>query len=87
MLATVMISIRILEQTDYSDIRDLNPAMYMLINFSLKSQKNPPLTFSEKHFIMPHSANLFNVIVRDRERESKMRRKKVQSQCGSEYQQ
>lgn len=89
------------------DIKDLNPVIYMLINFSLESQRNAPLTFSKKHFIKPqcdHSANLFNVILmkcrfvisrRDkvckreggRERESKMRRKKVHSQCGSEYQQ
>lgn len=64
--ALEMISIRILEQAYYSDIRDLNPAIYMLINFSLKSQRNASLTYSKKHFIKPqsdHSANVFSVIV------------------------
>lgn len=51
--AFVTISIEILEQTYYSGVRDLNPAIYMLINFSLKSQGNTPLAFREKHFIKP----------------------------------
>ena len=52
-IALVMISIWILEQVYYSDISYLNPTIYMLINFSLKSQRNASLTFCEKHFIKP----------------------------------